>query len=398
MSKFGNLAQQGESSHSMRKYQIKVEQIMGMRCSSFYLALLAMVISVAFVCPPFWEINPNLESWKTVYLKAYDLTHNLEHIDPYSHNAKKVFRLTVPAAIRVFNLNPISILALEGLAGLLFFYFFYHLANRILKDAFSASMLTMASAFVYFGRAAFFDVNHTWFDGFAYFFLLLSLYFRQGIFIFLFSFLAAWTDERALIALSLVFVFHLLDSGVKFLGGGYRIPQALAVIIAGFFYLAMRYYLGIKWGMETPTTGANLLMLGRTIHALPLGIWTFLEGFWFCLIAVLYFLIKNRNWLTLAGICIPLFCLIIVSGFVSDATRSGSYLFPVVFSCILILRQQLTTSTLQKTAFAVLLVSFFFPAVIVCIDWPMNMWFQSSGIPLVRHFLDFLAHKWIYLN
>jgi len=377
----------------MRKCQIKVVQIMGIRHFSFYLALLAMLLTLVFVFPPFWELNPNLESWKTVYLKASDLTHNLDHLDPYSHNAKKVFRLTVPAAIRFFNLNPISILVLEGLAGLLFFYFFYHLANRILKDAFSASMLTMASAFVYFGRAAFFDVNHTWFDGFAYFFLLLSLYFRQGILVFLLSFLAAWTDERALISLLLVFVFHLLDSGVKFLGRGYRIPPALSVMAAGFFYLLMRYYLGIKWGMQTPTTGANLLMLKRTVFALPFGIWTFLEGFWFYLIAALYFTIKNRNWLTLAGIGIPLFCLILVSGFVADATRSGSYLFPIVFCCILILRQQLSTSELQKTAVAVLLVSFFFPAVIVCTDWPMNMWFQSSAIPLVRHLLDFLSHN-----
>jgi hypothetical protein len=377
----------------MRGYKIKAEQIMRKRWSPFYLAIFAMLSSLFFVFPPFWELNSSAESWETVYLKAADLTHNISHLDPYSHNAKKVFRLTIPFAIKVLKLNPTSVLVLECIAGLLFFYFFYRLANRILNDVFSASMLTIASAFVYVGRAAFFDINHTWFDGFAYFFLLLSLYSRKGIFIFLFSFLAAWTDERAFISLSLVFIFHLLYSRVISTAGVVKNLSALSVIIAGSLYLLIRYYLEIKWGMHTPTKGANLLMLGRTIYVLPLGIWTFLEGFWFFLIAAIYVLIKNRKWITLCGICLPVILITLLSGFVSDVTRSGSYIFPVVFSCLLILRHQLNFEVLQKSTFAVFLVSFFFPAVMVCPDWPMNMWFQSSAIPMVRHFLDFLLHN-----
>ena len=133
-----------------------------------------------------------------------DLTNPLTHLDPGSWLAKKVFRLSVPLVLKVTGASPPVVLALPYGCGILLFFFGYKLALQVMRDRMTAVFTASALAFTYFGRAAFFDVGFLWFDGIAYFLLLMAMYAPRGWQVFLFASAAAWADERAFMALSVV--------------------------------------------------------------------------------------------------------------------------------------------------------------------------------------------------
>src|SRR5690606_2164821 len=123
--------------------------------------------------------------------------------------------------------------------------------------------------------------EHLWFDGFAFFFLVMAMYARKPIAILLWCTAAAWTDERAFMALGIVFLFHQLegnaDRSIRLLRPNLNGTAALIAIGA---YLALRMFLADRYGMRISDHGAEPAYLEYTMRYLPIGAWTFLEGFW----------------------------------------------------------------------------------------------------------------------
>ncbi|MEY3051613.1 MAG: hypothetical protein RLY31_1398 [Bacteroidota bacterium] len=336
------------------------------------LALLLTVMSLLLAFPDFSRYDPASLAWQTITLKAGNLTHTLAHLEPESWLAKKVFRLSVPVFMRVTGAPPAVVLALQYVCGLLLFLFGYRLARRVLTDDVAAVFFTAAMAFTYFGRAAFYDVGYLWFDGIAYFLLLMAMYARMGWSVFLFATAAAWTDERAFMALSVVMLFHWMDKGRwdrRTLPDGLRNPRLLAALAAAVGYLAVRTWLQVTYGMKTPGEGAHWQVIRHTWPHLPLGSWTFLEGFW--LAACLFLLVSwsKREFLLplLAGCILLVFTLTAAS--VYDVTRSGSFALPVVFVMGRHLGSRLGKKDLRSLYFSVFAVSLLFPPIFVCSDW-----------------------------
>jgi hypothetical protein len=350
---------------------------------AFYLSLFLMLCSWFFVCPRFYMLHDYFPSWQTIMLKSNDLTNSLGHIDPKSWLAKKVFRLTVPFLIRVGHLSPLIVVIIQVILGFLMYFFSYKLTLRILKDAVAATFLTAGIAFLYFGRVAFFDINSVFFDTYAYFFILMALYSRNAFLIFLFSTLAAWTDERAFIALSIVFIFHQLKEKIN---GKLKIQDffkwnkhSIASLLAIGFYLVLRLYLAYRYNMHTPNEGANFSTIKTTLPYIPIGIWTFFEGFWIVYLLVLIHSFKSNNYLILLTFVTPLIVLTTVAICVTDATRSGSYLVPMLFVLVCYLKNDMLKEEIRILLFMSFVISFLYPATFVCADWNLIDWYQNSS-------------------
>lgn len=339
----------------------------------FYLTLV-LVCSSLFLAFPRYDLYRNTTAWDVTMLKSKDLTNNLQQIPPASYLAKKVFRLTVPVIIRIFHLNRIGVLVIQFMLGMLSICLTYLLGLRVLRDGVAATFLAAGFAFLYCGRTCFTEITYTWFDGWAYFFLLMALYSKNKFAVFAFATMAAWTDERAFVALPLALLFHqvcklhsplatpyppvlpqpspaptyssqlttqnsqlITHSSQLTCHNSRRLlalqPAAIAVLAAMIGYLALRLYLSVRFNMHTPHADANTSnFLANMIHtSFGFGAFTFLEGFWLMAPIFLYLNFKNKDYLLMALTVFQILLSSLVSLFVMDITRSGSYLFPIIF-------------------------------------------------------------------
>ncbi|HEV7347145.1 hypothetical protein [Telluribacter sp.] len=339
----------------------------------FHLALFLALCSISLAKPDYYAFDPTSLDWKTVLLKSGDLTNSLQNIPPQISAAKKVFRLTVPAIIRVTHLSPYGVTILQYFLGFLLLVYSYKLSLKILHDKISATFVVAGITFLYFGRTGFYDLQFTWFDVFAYFSIIMALYCSNTLAIYLFSFVAAWTDERAFLALGIVLFFNQLKGipANKYQSWEIIRPKkkSIAVLLAIISYLVLRLYLTHSFNMHTPRAGANMAVLRETLPDMTIGIWTFLEGFWLLFLVGTVYLIKEKKYVFL-GILASIFTLfVVVSGCVTDITRSGSYLTPVIFVLLLYLKNSVEIDKIRYLLFNCFVISFLFPAFIVCSDW-----------------------------
>lgn len=343
----------------------------------YKLALLLFLLACFFSTPNvfLFFLQDNLSSaWNTVIFKSNNLTSSLSHIDPYSWQAKKVFRLTIPLLIKLFNLPPYIIVLLQIFVGYLIFLFSYKLAFRISKDSIQATFFTAGIAFLYFGKASFFEFKATWFDGFSYFFIIMAMWSRGVLGIIIFSTLAAWNDERGFMALSLVFLFHYFDNigleKISFRNFLNFKKNTIAVFAAIFFYIVGRLIMSNLYNMHTPNDGANLgVLLDRTYYFIPIGLLTFFEGFYFLLAVFILFMVKSKDYLRLSFVAVPLLLITIVSFCVTDITRSGAFAFPIVFISIYYLKDKLAETQMRAILLICCMVSILIPPIFICADW-----------------------------
>ncbi len=331
----------------------------------FFLALSLVCVSLFLAFPRYDIFFGTSEAWDVTMLKTKDLTNSLEHISPESFMAKKVFRLSVPLVIRIFHLNIVSTLVIQYILGYLLILFSYKFAYRILRDAVSASFFAAGITFLYYGRACFTELTYTWFDGWAYFFLLMAAYNRNLILIFLFGSLAAWTDERAFMALPIIILFHQLNYAESFSNKQLLTPAkpAISVIAAMICYLGIRFLLSQVFDMHTPQNDANWSIFIKNVShtSFGFGAFTFLEGFWLLLPLSVYIAVKRKHFLFLFLLLSVLGISFITALFVMDITRSGSYMGPILFIFLLYLSRLTERTFFRAILFICMFFAFIFP-------------------------------------
>jgi len=352
------------------------------------LVLLIMPLTIS----NFHHFSPHSEQWETVILKSNDLTNTLEHLNPNSWKAKKVYRLTIPILIKITGLPPLGILFLQFIVGYLLIIMCFKVSNRILKDTVSSTFMAAGIVFIYFGRTAFYDVYYTWFDAFAFFFIIMAIYNKNILLIFLFSTAAAWTDERAFVALFIVLIYHFLKNKnnkeleiKQIYSWNY---ESFSVLSAIGVYIGTRFILNYYFDMSTQYKDVSIFVFERTIGFMPIGLWTFFEGFW--LLYLLYFVLvfKTKNYFAFIIGFFPLLVFTIISGSVTDITRSGSYLFPIIFVLLLYLREHVSNYYIRVVLFISFIVSVLYPSTIVCPEWGVNSWFQFNDFIKVFYFIS----------
>ncbi len=274
---------------------------------------------------------------------------------------KTTFRLTVPVIARTLHLGPLGIYLLQVLLGVLLIHLTLTLAHRHTQDRVMALFFTTGLVCTYAGSAAFFD---TWghFDAFAYFLLVLALASRRAPVIFGAVLLAAFTDERALIASAFVLLYHGLErrDGAT-TGSRSTWPAVVAVCASWSTYFAVRYCLNVQHGFATDTSGIGMAVMWEQINPLAWGLWTGLEGAWLLVLAFFVMLGLARDGKRMGLYGGALLVLIVVTSMVTDLTRSMAYAFVMLFPILAWLHGRLHADQLRTLLFFACLVSLLHP-------------------------------------
>jgi len=294
-------------------YDRLIHSISGFTKSSNWkikLVLICTLLSLLLATPAYHYLPTAMqdENWIAFKEKVnHPLT--MSTFNENSHAAKKVFRLTVPFIAKITFLNNWGVFILQFVVNLLFLFFAAKLSERITGDKISAVFLTIGLTFIYAGHAGFTDIN-TWFDNFAFFFLLFSMLVNRFLLVFIFIQLACWTDERAFFASSLVFIFlkisELTDKDFSSKSLLKIAANSSAVILSLLIYIVGRLLLMHFCGLRTPTGSIGLEVLFNQTQFYGMGIWTALEGFWIVIILALILLYNKKQYFLLLIIFISI--------------------------------------------------------------------------------------------
>ncbi|MEZ4902373.1 MAG: hypothetical protein R2822_11760 [Spirosomataceae bacterium] len=126
-----------------------------------------------------------------------------------SHEANQTFRLTVPLIANALHLNVATLYLLQLLVGLVFLWFVIKIVEDILKNRILTFYFLTGFTAIYAGANFYINwLGHI--DTFPFLFMILAFYFRNPLLVFLFSQLAFWCDERAIINSSYLGLFLLI--------------------------------------------------------------------------------------------------------------------------------------------------------------------------------------------
>ena len=300
-----------------------------------------------------------------------------------SNAAKRTFRLTVPMLAFAFHLNDYAILALEWLVNILFLYFCILLFEKITNDRSIALLGAIGLTFIYNGHAGFTD-NNAWFDIVAYLFLLLAMLYSNVFLIFIFTFLAAWTDERAVVASLLIFLwwkFNEIKAADFSFAAYFKFEKkSSAVLLALLFYGFGRFLLTNYFGLQTPAKGIGLEVLMNATDAMGLGLWSALEGFWLLLIVCCIFLFRQKKYVVALSISLMIAVIMLIAYSVEDITKSAGYMFPVIFIAVAILFETISKIDLRRLLLLCAIVCFLFPSYYYASHNHIAVWYKPVFI------------------
>jgi len=370
------------------------------RCESFVrlkqwkliLSLLLPLSVLFFSFPSYERIGTEYqEYWQAVNEKSSS-PFAVKEYAPESHEAKLTFRMTVPLLACVLSLKTTGILLLQGVFGFLLFLVSVYLFEKITEDPVAALLLTLSLSFIWAGRCAFVELRGI-FDAVALFFLIFSMCFRNPLLVFAGVFLAAWTDERGLIASSLVLLYWWISAGFT-LRKAFT-PQSISVIFAWVAYFLTRYALIHVFHFKT-VVGNNLGIscFISQMSNLPGGVWTALEGNWVLVCIALFLLIRKKDFLQAFAFSLSMVLLVVVAMAVIDITRSMAYLLPAMFIAVLVIRKKGTETPLflRNAVLLSTVVSFLYPAYYV--NGPFQtLWTYPFPLYILRHLFGTGIHS-----
>jgi hypothetical protein len=312
-------------------------------------ALLAVVaISLLRAFPSYEALHTDFvkATWRNAESKFDNpMTDSGAMFPSESHESKLAFRLTVPVLAHVFHLRRTGALILFAGAGVLLLHTVLGVAYTITTSKTAAFSVCLATACAWPGEAGFHELRGGYYDAMALCLLLLSLPVTSPLLTAILVFLAAWTDERSLLASSFLFLIGK--------------PAATLAACAG--YVGVRTYLTLTHSFAATTTaGIGFAVLCRQANIIPLGIWTGLSGNWIIVVCGLIALLLRKRYLMAVGYVLALVMTVGVALSVVDVTRSMSYCLPAVFVGLAFLNNE-PIRTVEKIAILSGLVSLVVP-------------------------------------
>jgi hypothetical protein len=308
--------------------------------------LLVLVISLFRACPAYDALATDhaRATWRTMQFQTGNLPVDMGRLyPPDSHESKLTFRLTVPIMARVLHLGEPGLLILYGIAGIAVLYMVLALSHKITGSQRAAFFVCLAVACTWPGETSFHEFYGGVYDGIALCFLLLALSTESALLAGAAVFLAAWTEERALIASAFLLLFW-------FNAGSRGRNRMIALLAAWTGYIAVRLILTNSFSLTVATGNVGLPVLQGHIALIPVGIWTGLGGAWIIVGCSLIALFRQRRYWLAAGFCGLLGLTIIGAFLVMDVTRTMAYCLPAVFVALSVLMRCEPAKNLDKLA------------------------------------------------
>lgn len=337
-------------------------------CRNWEIKSVFLVLFVAlFLSFPSYDVFEDKDyiktHWKPVLIKIENPFADLTTIySPGSHASKLNLRLTVPIIARYLHLGIYEIIFLQFLFGIGLFFATVKLTYKITQDRITSFIASLTIGSIFPGITSFVELRGI-FDGIAISLLIFSLLIQNPIWIWFCLFLSFWTDERAIIASSLVWLFHTFTNKLvnKFHFTTLFRIQSISVIIAWATYAISRYLVSIYFNLHTPTGGVGLHILLDQVNNAPMGIWTGLEGGWVLVLFAIISLILQRSYIWLLLFIVFSSSIIILALSVVDITRSMAYILPAFFFALRILSLTEKIEDVRKYVLLSCLISILWP-------------------------------------
>lgn len=323
-------------------------------------AIYATVVCLFYAWPSYHAMEPEPESWRARASHiAQPFNDPSRDFDPITHESKKTFRLTVPLAAHVLGLGRHGVIALLHLCGFLTFLAAGTAAYRMTGDRVAAFLAVMTTATIPTGALAFWDFEKFFYDGVALAALTTALACRTHWLVALLVFIAAWTDERGLVASSLLFLYFWYDAT-----HGFDAKQRTssrhcvwAVVSAWAAYAFGRMLLSWYCDFHTSTGAVGLPAFMSQINLLTIASWGGLEGGWLLVLAACIVLWSLREFLYAASFVGAIAVISGVACSVFDLTRSFAYLYPAVFVALRVLHPHTPLHSVRRLLLIGLIVS-----------------------------------------
>jgi hypothetical protein len=298
--------------------------------------------------------------WRDVQIKFdHPMVDTSRIFPPESHESKLTFRLTVPILAHVFHLHRAGVLIFFAFAGVVLLYLVLKVAFTLSASKRVALFICLTTACTWPGEVAFHELRGGYYDALALCLLVAACATSSSLLTATFLFLAAWTDERALIASSFVFLLYASNNtnGIRrFLMG-----KPAAVVVAAAAYLGIRAYLTATHSYGLAASGVGLSVLSQQTNVIPLAIWTGLGGSWILVVLGLVALFLQKRYLAAAGFCGALVGMIVASLAVTDVTRSMAYCLLAVFVALAALNSSEGVKQIEKLAAISAMISLLVP-------------------------------------
>jgi hypothetical protein len=327
-------------------------------------------------------------SWSAIAEKRDDLFKDmLTTHEAGSHDAKLTFRILVPAVARILGLGKLGIFVLQSLCGVALLWAVGRIAHRATGDLVSALFVTCGVASTWAGTTAFIELRGM-FDGEALLLVALSALLETPWLTAAAVFLCGWTDERGLVATSLVYLYHVNRRHRRGHGGiaSFFGATPLSVVIGWAGYVASRLAIIRIYGIATDTAGVSPRVALIQFNNLPAGAWTALEGGWLLVLAAVVILARRRRPVFLAMYLGAIAILVATSMCVYDITRSMAYLLPSLFVALDVLGEVESVPDLRVLCGTSSLVSILSPNYYVSLRY-MILW----NVPLPVRLLSWAA-------
>jgi hypothetical protein len=220
------------------------------------------------------------------------------------------------------------------------------------------------------------DLRGGIYDSLALCLLLLALGTTSPVLAGIYSFTAAWTDERALIALPTVILFATITSSQQ--GIVRRVFRGIpvAIVIGAMAYAASRVYLTVAHSLLVVTGGVGTQVLTAFSNSDPMAIFTALSGCWLVIALSLMVLLAEKRYGLVMAFCASLGLTVVTALSVADRTRSLAYCLPSIFVGMKVLRESETSDYVECLTMICCLISvivplYYFQAWYYWIPWPL---------------------------
>lgn len=271
------------------------------------------------------------------------------------HQSNLTFRLTVPLVAHVLKLGMPGVLILSALAGVVMLYRLMATVYRLAGTKQTAFFICLGVACTWPGATAYHELRGGYYDAVALCLLVLALSTSSTMLISIYTFLAAWTDERALIASSVSVLFWGFNRSTA------NRSKAVAVIVAGTVYVGIRAYLTARYSYNCRPIGVGLSVFLNQINIMPLAIWTGLGGNWIIVLCGMVVLFLRKRYLMAMAFLGSVGAVMAVAVVVIDVTRSMAYCLPAVLVGLNALIESESPKTIKRFATISGVVSFIIP-------------------------------------
>ena len=370
------------------------------------LVIFSVFISLFLAFPPYSllaghlsEHGMKLDAWVFVQNQSQDLFHPKD-MDFDVRRENMIFRWVLPALSFVTGHNIVLIVLLQSVLGVFFLYNIAKWVFEASKDKVTTTFFVLSLANIFVCVWTFADI-YGYGDGFAYFFLLIAILYKNPFLSFFALQIAFFTDERAVIAGGYLLLFQMVkkaydhnDFGFTSLVKNLFLGKNIIVWVSLIVYFSIRIYVQKTYFPHHTysTLGTPVLFADAHRHGLGSSLWTAFEGTWLLMGAALLALGLTKRYLLILTLIIG-FSVLVASGiYVHDIDRALSYGFPFLMMSLIILFQTISQRSLR--------VILFFTA-IICVSHPMIYYMGYNRILWLEPFpmkIFMLLDYWMHWN